>query len=427
DSIGYANVNSGDEPHYMTIISSVINDGDLDIKNNYASTHSGGLDSGVRAQRTHLDHHTYFRLSEEGYTVWPSVIETNEQGRMLWWQNSDGYFFNYKPGYEHIADLPEYSWHPPFVAVIGYPLLWWFKNSPLLEPAALFLSYLVTLLAAVFAYWVLGSITQSVTVRFTALVIIFLATPVWHYSRTLFTEPFIAAFFICAYACFCRGTSIGSKHLAASLFIGLAMLMKPFAFIVMLPMFYSVLRNMDWRGFMALCVGPALGGCVVLYWYYLQSGSPFISPGAGHIALQADALFTLSAVLPTIYGMLFSMQYGLLPYCPALIPAAYGWWRLLQEHGRQAGVALLMALPYFALFTAYIGTLGGANYGPRYMMVLLPLLMVGIVGFLVYARLPRILHLGMWVLLVASFLINASAAVASWKFWYVHPVQVLLL
>ncbi|MGI9252086.1 MAG: phospholipid carrier-dependent glycosyltransferase [Pseudohongiellaceae bacterium] len=426
DNIGYATVWGGDEPHYMTMASSIINDGDMDLKNNYASSLRNGFDSGIRFRPVNgmlIDHHTFFDIPE-GYRIWDLLVKKDEAGNYLWLTNAAGdrYTFSYEAGYEHLADLPEYSWHPPFLAVIGYPFLRWFKNSPLLEPATLFLSYLATLLAAAFAYWALGSITQSVLVRFTAIAVIFLASPVWHYSRTIFTEPFIAAFFICAYACYWRGKSVNTKHLATSLFIGLAMLMKPFAGIVMLPMFYLALRDKNWRGMMALCVGPALGACAVLYWHYLITGNPFSTPGTAISSVG----FSLSVVLPNIRDIFISDHRGILLYCPALIPAAYGWWQLFKEHGKQASVALFMALPYMMFFATFTGHVAYA-YGPRYMTVILPLLLVGIIGFLAYARLPRILRLGMWGLLAASFLINASAAIGSWKFWVHHPVQALLL
>ncbi|MGI9228944.1 MAG: ArnT family glycosyltransferase, partial [Gammaproteobacteria bacterium] len=304
DNIGYATVFVADEPHYMTVISSLINDGDLDLKNNYASTHRGGIDSGIRFRRNTLDHHSYYYLPE-GYRWWEDLVERDETGNFLWLTNAerDAIFFKYKPQYEHIADLPEYTWHPPYMAILGYPFLRMFKDSPLLEPAAIFLSYLVTLLAAAFTYWCFGRITQSVLVRFTAVALIFLASPMWHYTRTLLTEPYIAAFLMCAYACFWRGESLYTKYLATGVFIGLGMLMKNFVVLAMLPMFYLVIRDKQWQPFVALCVGPFLGGCAVLYWYYLQTGSPFITPTGSATDPNAPKGFylTLSVLLPTAY------------------------------------------------------------------------------------------------------------------------------
>src|SRR5262245_64665261 len=52
---------SGDEPHYLVIIHSFLEDGDFDLANNYANVNAGGIQAGrwQRHWRT-LDHHTQF-------------------------------------------------------------------------------------------------------------------------------------------------------------------------------------------------------------------------------------------------------------------------------------------------------------------------------------------------------------------------------
>ena len=429
ENVGYATAFIADEPHYMTVISSVVNDGDLDLKNNYASSHQGGFDSGVRFRAFPLDHHAYYFLPE-GYTWWEALVERDRGGYIRWWQTGeagDGITFRYKQQYQHIADLPEYGWHPPVIPVLGYPLLRWFKGSPLLEPAAIFLGYLVTLLAAAFVYWCFGNITQSVLVRFAAISFIFLASPLWHYSRKLLTEPYLAAFLICAFACFYRGQSFQTRYLGGPMFIGLAMMVKSFTVLALLPVFYSAVRARQWLAIVAMGVGPFLGGCAVLYWHYLQTGNPLVVPSGGLTQSTAASVYymTPAVFFPNAFNIVFATQWGLLSFCPALIPAAYGWWQLLTKRAKQTGLALLMALPYFLFFCFYTGVRDGVNYGPRYMVAILPLLLFGIIGFLAYARLSRLSTKLMWALLAISFLINAPAAIGSWLFGTRHPIQAL--
>ena len=276
ENFGYATAYIADEPHYMTLISSVINDGDLDLKNNYANAHRGGFDSGARFRAFPLNHHAYYYLPE-GYRWWdvvvpqwgqglwqyaetPAADETNatdhppclarDPSGKLAEQPCRALTFDYLPQYAALADFPEYSWHPPSIAVLGYPFLRIFKDSPLLEPAAIFLAYLVTLLAAAFAYWCFGRITPSVLTRFAAVAIIFLASPIWHYSRKLLTEPFIAAFLLCAFACMFRGRGFFARYLGGPAFIGLAMTMKSYAVLAMLPVYYATIRE-QWQGCIA--------------------------------------------------------------------------------------------------------------------------------------------------------------------------------
>ena len=55
-SLGLPGVRSGDEPHYLVLIHSVISDGDFDLANNYRDMHRGGPQAGrvfaVRAARS---------------------------------------------------------------------------------------------------------------------------------------------------------------------------------------------------------------------------------------------------------------------------------------------------------------------------------------------------------------------------------------
>ena len=43
---GLPGVRSGDEPHYLVLIHSVISDGDFDLANNYTDMHRGGPQAG---------------------------------------------------------------------------------------------------------------------------------------------------------------------------------------------------------------------------------------------------------------------------------------------------------------------------------------------------------------------------------------------
>lgn len=449
DNIGYATAYIADEPHYMTIVSSVINDGDLDLKNNYAQAHAGGFDSGARFRSFPLNHHAYYYLPE-GYRWWDILAMPHPRGGHLWlcpdghavWPAcpggaDGGLTFDYRPEYQRIAELPEYSWHPPFIAVLGYPFLRLFKDSPLLEPAAIFLGYLATLLAAAFIYWCLGSFTSSVLVRFAAIAIIFLASPVWHYSRRLLTEPYLAAFLACAFACFYRGQGFIARHLGAPAFIGMAMTMKSYAVLALLPFYWIALRDW-WRSrapwfqrllpLAAISLGPFIGGCALLFWHYLQTGNPLVNPAGSMGGTAEGQVFGAAFFLPHALGMVFSFKYGLLWFCPALVPAAYGWWQLLKrrQDASQLALALFMVLPYYLFIAFYQGiSLDDTNYGPRYMMVALPLLLIGVVGFLAHARLRSASAAFMWLLIAASFATNAPAAIASWTYGTRHPLQAL--
>ncbi len=56
-SLGLPGVLSGDEPHYLVLINSLISDGDFDLANNYQDVHRGGPQAGRIFAGQLLDHH----------------------------------------------------------------------------------------------------------------------------------------------------------------------------------------------------------------------------------------------------------------------------------------------------------------------------------------------------------------------------------
>ena len=85
-----------------------------------------------------------------------------------------------------------------------------------------------------------------------------------------------------------------------------------------------------------------------------------------------------------------------------------------------AGVVL-----YFLLISCWVPWHGGYCFGPRYLVPLLPLIMIGLL------RAKEVLGSSVWsngaaaVLLVLSIQINALGALPYWRFWGEHPLATL--
>ena len=93
-------ITSGDEPHYLTLLHSLIEDGDFDVKNNYDEAARGGRQSGIRrAGRPQTDRHVGFYAGEV-FVGQPGPPPVTPPPELL-----------PPPGH------PEYSTHPP-----GLPL-----------------------------------------------------------------------------------------------------------------------------------------------------------------------------------------------------------------------------------------------------------------------------------------------------------------
>jgi hypothetical protein len=73
-SFGLPMVHSGDEPHNLVLINSVISDGDLNVRNNYQNVHQGGNQAGRKFAGWAIDHHVswYWRTH---YIRWWQAFE----------------------------------------------------------------------------------------------------------------------------------------------------------------------------------------------------------------------------------------------------------------------------------------------------------------------------------------------------------------
>ena len=150
-SPGLPGVRSGDEPHYLVLINSVISDGDFDLANNYRDMHRGGPQAGRVFAGAPLDHHVNWyegdRLVKwwQAYQMDPNAWQKDEEGhRMPTHRPESG--LGPVPG-------PEYSQHPAGLAFLLAPILYPFRDTALVEPAAIYCSGLATVLGCFAWCW----------------------------------------------------------------------------------------------------------------------------------------------------------------------------------------------------------------------------------------------------------------------------------
>ena len=185
----------GDEPHYLVMLHSLLGDGDLDLKDDYASVHAGGREAGRRFAGTGLDHHVTYWVAGER-RIWSELFWPNVHA---WPKDADGTRVPLlRPGTPPaLASAPEAPAHPVGIVVLLAPLLSPFHGTDLLEPFAILLAALATAGAGLFAWRLYRGLSPSgADVRLT-LIAVFLATPVWYYARSFFNEPFLVFVLLC--------------------------------------------------------------------------------------------------------------------------------------------------------------------------------------------------------------------------------------
>src|SRR5438552_3458551 len=65
---------SGDEPHYLVAINSLLHDGDLALTDDYGRAFEGGWEAGRRFRLVRLDHHTILYDGRE-HALWNTVFD----------------------------------------------------------------------------------------------------------------------------------------------------------------------------------------------------------------------------------------------------------------------------------------------------------------------------------------------------------------
>jgi hypothetical protein len=171
----------------------------------------------------------------------------------------------------------------------------------------------------------------------------------------------------------------------------------------------------------ALCVAGMAPFLLVMAWYnWLRSGSPFVEAyhATGHFA-QFDRL-----PIRGLFGLLLSPGRGLFEYQPVLLllivfpSVAVIFWR------KHRGLAALFATVIVITILFYGGFRqwdGGLSWGPRYLLPIIPLLLLPLGELL--ERFTRWTKLAFGLLLGISILIQLSSVLVDHQIWF-HEVAV---
>jgi hypothetical protein len=226
----------------------------------------------------------------------------------------------------------------------------------------------------VFAHRLAGSTRVAAVITLAAA----FATPLWPYSKFGFNAP-LAALLVSA-ACLCAWNVTRSDRRTNPAWIGwwlgLALLTRHELPVLILPIaawlyLESASVALFNRRMTTLAAGfvPAL--VVWLGYNAYRFGNPL---DAGYLRDPIPQFG--SSMLTGIYGLLLSPTASLVVYCPLVIFAVASL-VVLARHDRPAAVLFGGSAIAVLLFYAQLGNwMGGRSYGPRYLVPILPLLML---------------------------------------------------
>jgi hypothetical protein len=198
------------------------------------------------------------------------------------------------------------------------------------------------------------------------------------YTHTHFGEPALAMLYVgAAYTLFrARDADAGLRRwlILAGVCLGVAMLVRVRAVIV-LPAFliYAVVTQRRRRDLAAMLLPIGLAAIWIAAWNMVRFGSPLQT---GDSLIVADIGFN-TPLLFGLYGLLLSPGKGLFVYNPVALAGLVGVLRLLRQRRAEALLFVLISLTLLVFHAVYDLWSGGWNWGPRFLLPLLPFWLLG--------------------------------------------------
>jgi hypothetical protein len=395
---------SGDEPHYLITISSILRDGDLSLGNNYESVRLGGADAGRSVKGINLDHHTLIRDTRTGQgLLWTQIFAPGTPVECapgdvscVGYQRVSEQFPDYTPTSLQYRELPQ---HPvPFAALLAMLLKISGPGINQVESRALYLQVFLSWLAGVITYLCALKVSLGSKSCLGVVSLVYFASPWPVYSHELYPATFMGLLLIVAlWAFVCR------RFILAAVFLAIAC-MQSEAFIPIFPAWVVLLylsgeRKAAWI-FSAAGVVSLLGAS--LFSYALL----------GKVTLR-HMWFTLTlAPWRTLFepesGLLFFVPWSAVALCFLILSFSY-------RRNSASQVLRVIAAGIFPVAAVYmiLPNTGGFSYGPRYWVPYMPWLALAFVlGIKNYPRARSILVTPILIILVGlSIVITVSAAI----------------
>jgi hypothetical protein len=237
---------------------------------------------------------------------------------------------------------------------------------------------------------------------------VFFATPVWHYGHTLFNEPFLMLFMVGAYYLAFKK----EKYLPAGVLVALGMLIKPTFALAAVPLAVMLAFDKQYRRILFLGLPVAASVLVLLYLNDFMFGSP----------LRFSQRYIKGPFFSGLFNVFFALDHGIVPFLPVSVLAFACWPKFLKENFRDGMLILSCTALYICHIAWYHTWHGGWCFGPRYMVPIIPFLLIPLVSA-DYAKIIRNRFLLAVFILVCgvSVHINLLGAFNHHIYWGGHP------
>ncbi len=277
----------------------------------------------------------------------------------------DGRLYSkYAPG-QSLAGLPLYLLGRGLAAVV--------PRLPA-EPTARLMVSFFNVLALAGCGWLMLHLGRALgyrrgTATWLALAFIF-ASMAWPYVKTFFPQPAVTLLLLVLVLAGLRWREGGRRDWLWLLGLAAAgLILFRLSQVVLLPLLALYLLTAGGRrgrlGFLALGLGAAAGLAASAGYNWLRFGSLW-ETGYHEVAWTTPPLLGL-------YGLLASPGKGVLLYTPLLLLAPGAWLLFVRRRRAEAWLFLGLWLVLLAVYAPYNFWTGGFNWGPRFLLPVLPL------------------------------------------------------
>jgi hypothetical protein len=262
-------------------------------------------------------------------------------------------------------------------------------------------------------------------------------TLAWHYAGVLFSEPLVALCLTIAMLASMRFGWSGrplSLLLAGSV-VGMAVIARvDSALLIALPIACYVLvriiqrqrresatsaKPASWsRAMLQLAAfgGPVmLGGAVDIWYDWVRYGKPL------QLSYASEGLGFTFPLLKGIYGLLLSPGVGVFVFMPVLVFALLGFMSFRRRWPLECALVIAVVGGRVLFYASWSLWDGGASWGPRFLVPVLPMMMIGL-GFLAVNEWRRV---GLWVAACLSVGIELLGQLVWFGTWFAATAAVL--
>lgn len=344
---------SGDGPHYLIIINSLLFAHTLEVQGAYDRAARGSLEAGSRARHQLPDHHTI-------------LVNRRTGGHALWMYSIAGVVIrNPKPEFRQGPDVYEVPAHPiAFPALLAAVIAPFHPSIDQVEPEVGMVLVLIGW-AGVLATYLLarrGGLSRGYAL--VAAGTLLLASPWLSYCRDYFSETTIGLCLV-----FAIWSWSDDRPVIAALFAAGAAVIKPSFAVVGAGFLIEAVRERRLRD--ALKIAAVLGICALALgaFNYWLSGTPLIS---------GSEAWYLASDLEPLHDTLLDPAHGVLVFAPWTIFGVFAIAFAFDRFDADCAMLRRMAWPLILyLFVLAITGFGpGYCYGPRYWVPFLPWLAV---------------------------------------------------